>query len=107
MFPEDTTSAVLKACKSDEIPLKNSEHDKEAVCLVRAAQVIRKDLFKNLKSFNGSLSETCEEESIPQSLVTLVSMILEGPPNSAEDLKSTSQIAISLSQLLKFNSVKS
>ena len=40
VFPEDTTSAVLKACKSDEIPLKNSEHDKEAVCLVRAAQVI-------------------------------------------------------------------
>ena len=34
-------------------------------------------------------------------------MILEGPPNSAKDLKSTSQIAISLSQLLKFNSVKS
>ena len=107
MFPQVTTSAVLKACKSDEIPLKNSEHDKEAVCLVRAAQVIRKDLFKNLKSFNGSLSETCEEESIPQSLVTLVSMILEGPPNYAEDLKSTSRIAISLSQLLKFNSVKS
>jgi len=36
-------------------------------------------MFANAKQFDGSFSATCQEDSVPSSLTSLVNMILEGP----------------------------
>ena len=50
-FKDDIGIALTKAC----------DHDIDAVHLVRAAQVVRKELFNlKIKSFNGSFSSECQ-----------------------------------------------
>ena len=95
-FDEDLGGAIDQACDQDK--------DSDAIHLARAAQIIRRDMFEYAHSFSGSFEEGCQERSAPNTLISLVSMILEGPDihrNSA-----SSQAALSISQLLKFNSVK-
>ena len=52
--------------------------DSDAVYLARAARIIKKNMFKQCQLFNGSFTDKCQEEYVPQLLLTLVSMILEG-----------------------------
>lgn len=63
-----------KACEYDM--------DKDTVNLVQAAQIVRKDMFKMYPSFNGSFLDKSQEDSMLQ----LVSMILEGPSMSIINL---------------------
>src|SRR6218665_2357236 len=73
MFDEDLSITLSKACKSDSYA--------DAMHLVRAAQIIRRDTIDNSSkySFQGTFSSDCQKDSVPASLLTLVSMILEGP----------------------------
>ncbi len=60
---------------------KASEHDadNEAVHLARAANIVRRDMFKMKQDFSGSFDSHCQEESVPVSLLALASMVLYGP----------------------------
>jgi len=70
-FDDRVGTALSKACSSDV--------DDDAMHLARAAEIVRRDLFNNTWQFDGSLSQGSQEKSIPQALLTLVKMILEGP----------------------------
>ena len=51
----------------------------EGICLSKAAKIIHKDLFNSsMGEFSGFFSESCQHDSITQSLMALVSMIVDG-----------------------------
>ena len=94
----DVGSAIKKAC----------DHDSDAMQLVRAAEIVRREMFNQTFHFDGSFKPGCEEDSVPKSLLALLNMILKGP-----NIKHQSQIgtgnttaALSISQLVMFNRVK-
>ena len=98
-FDDNIGSALRKAC----------DYDSDAMHLARAAQVVRKKLFNKKFSFDGSFKEGCQQEAVPQSLLALVNMIQEGPniKHQSQVVTTTSTTAaLSISQLLMFNSVK-
>lgn len=66
-FDTDVGDALRKACDSDS--------DEEAIILAKAAQIVRKDIFNEKYSFDGTLDNSC----VPESLLALVTMIMEGP----------------------------
>ena len=99
-FEEDIGLALVKACDGYS----------DAVHLMRAAQVIRKELLNiKIKQFDGFFTSECQRDSVPSSLLALVNMIQDGP-----NIKHQSQLvsnasttaALSVSQLVVFNSVK-
>ena len=70
-FPSDVGSTLHKACDSD--------YDDDAICLARAAKIVRKDMLKLQSTFTGNFTKDCQMKSVPSSLLTLVSMIHKGP----------------------------
>ena len=99
-FKEDIGLALIKACDGDS----------DVVHLMRAAQVICKELFNiKIKQFDDFFSRECQRDSVPSSLLALVNMIQDGP-----NIKHQTQLAsnafttaaLSVSQLVVFNSVK-
>ncbi|KAG7175400.1 hypothetical protein Hamer_G001481 [Homarus americanus] len=95
-FEDDIGDALAKACEYD--------HNNDAVHLLRAAQIVRRDMFTEGQGFNESFSEKCQENSVSTLLMTLVSMILEGP--SIDSPQQRSAASLTIVQLLKYNSVK-
>ena len=93
---KDVGSAIRKACERDV--------DNDAVHLAKAANIVRRDMFKMKKQFSGSFDAKCQEESVPISLLELVYMVLNGT-NIKTQLSSASvpQPTLSLAQLLMFN----
>ena len=83
-------------------------NDEDAVTLMKAAQIIRKDIFSKAYEFSGSFEENCERNAVPKSLNTLVRMILEGPNIENENHFNTKRdhISVTMSELLQFNTVK-
>ena len=69
---------------------------------------MRKEMFGKKYTFDGSFKPSCEQDDIPPSLMALVSMILDGPniKHQSEVAATTTRAALSISQLLMFNSVK-
>ena len=96
-FKDDIGTALAKACEQD--------NNEDAMHLARAAQIVRRHIFGETKQFNG-FPEKCQEDSVPQLLLTLVNMILEGPSIKDQMQEATSPAALTIAQLLKFNSVK-
>ena len=76
------------------------------MCLQRAANIVRQDMFTESYVANGSFSQNCQRGSIPQTLLSLVNMILEGPKAKRQSTINPSQAALPLAQLHTFNSVK-
>ena len=98
-FKYDVGSALRNKCDIDA--------DSDAVHLARAAKIERREMFKVKMGFNGSFDARCQEESVPVSLLALVSMVLNGPNIESQSSCSTgSQHARTLSQLLLYNSSK-
>jgi len=88
--------SLLKACE-----LVN---DSEAVLLSRAANLVRKHMLTNESSpFSGSFADNCRENSVPSSLLMLITMIMYGT-NIKDKASYLSQPALSLAQLIKYNS---
>ena len=99
VFDEDVGAALRKACEHDA--------DSDAVHLARAAKIVRRDIFQMKMEFNGSFPTECQEQSVPTSLLALVTMILNGPNIKTQSSPSAvSQPALSISQLLLYNSSK-
>jgi hypothetical protein len=70
-FNRDLGSALRKACVRD--------YDDEAICLAKAANIVRREMLKLQATFTGSFHVNCQVKSVPQSLLALVAMILNGP----------------------------
>ena len=98
MFDYDIGPAVMKACKADCYS--------DALCLSRAAQIVRRDMFQSVPPFDGFFSDSCQSDAVPKSLLALVNMILEGPSISQESNLKDVPAALQVSQLLVYNSVK-
>ena len=94
-FTNDLGFALRKACHED--------YDEEAICLARAAKIVRRDMLHLQAEFTGSFEEECQIKSVPHSLLTLVGMILEGPSIQSR-VTTMSQATLSMSQLLQYNS---
>jgi len=97
MFDCDVGPAVVKAVHTD--------WHQDALCLSRAAQIVRKDMFGPKPSFDGKFDDDCQERSVPTTLLALVRMILEGPSISDQTGRQTVPAALELSQLIVYNSV--
>ena len=97
MFDQNLAQTLHKACQYDA--------DADGMHLVRAAQIVRRELFAKEHLFTGRFSPDCEVESVSKSLLTLVQFILEGP--CIDDANEhCSRAALSLAELITFNSVK-
>ena len=68
---EDDVGLALKEATLDD-------YDDEAICLANAAQIVRRYMQQKTSTFTGSFGNNCQEEAIPQSLLALVSMIMDG-----------------------------
>ena len=93
---EHVGAALRKACEHDS--------DLHAIHLAKAAEIVRRDMFKMKNEFSGSFDAQCQEKSVPVSLLALVSMVLYGT-NITTQTSSASmpQPALTLSQLLMYN----
>ena len=56
-----------------------NSNDSNAVHLAKAAQIVRKDMLEKKQNFNGTFISSCQKDSVPTSLLALVTMMLEGP----------------------------
>jgi len=80
-----------------------NQSDADAVHLMHSAQIIRNEIFSITCAFNGTFSSTSQRDAVSPSLLTLVSMLLEGTGTLDSN---DSQAALSISQLITFNAVK-
>ena len=86
--------------------LKTSDFSEDALILARAASIIRKDIFNHEGIlFNGSFPEKCQDTSLPSSLKTLISLILNGS-NLKNQEKQESQACLTIGQAIVFNAKK-
>ena len=110
-FPDMTESKlgrqVLLAFNNDiGVALKRAyenNYDDEGICLSKAASIVRRDMFRLKSHFTGSFHEQCQSESVPGTLLALIRMIMQGPDIESQSSK-MSQEALSMSQLVQFNS---
>lgn len=96
VFKEDV-GEVLKQATS-------CNYDDEGIILAKAAKIVRRDMLNTKYRFTGTFNERCQQESVAQTLLSLVRMILGGP--SIETHSSNvveSQSILTISQLLQFN----
>lgn len=71
VFNETIGDEIRKACEQD--------YDSEALHLARAAKIVRRDMFSMQQSFKGTLEIDCQKKSVPTSVLSLVSIIIDGP----------------------------
>ena len=78
----------------------------EAVTLARAATIVRRDILEMQKSKTSHVDSVflpgCQKQSVPNSLATLVSMILNGSSIESQQ-HYVSQPTLTILQLLVFN----
>jgi hypothetical protein len=86
--------------------LKERDFSDDAIALARAAKIVRQDMFshKGFK-FSGAFSVECQEKSVPASLKTLVSLILNGV-SLKEQAHTESQPCLTVCQTILFNAKK-
>lgn len=55
------------------------DNDTETMYLEKAAMIVRKYLLAKKQCFNGTFDADCQRSAVPDLLLVLVNMILEGP----------------------------
>ena len=98
-FEKNIEPALMMVCS----------HDSDAMHLMRAAKVVRKEIFDSGFVFDGTFRANCQEEAVPPFLLALINMIL-----GEEDIKDRNQLihttatkpALTIAQLMVFNSVE-
>ena len=73
-FDDDVGHALRDACVDDA--------DDEPICLAKAADIIRRDMFGLHTGLDSSFPRGCQEDDVPKSRVALVSMIMDGLINA-------------------------
>lgn len=96
-FTDDISAALNLA--------QDHDYDSEAMHLAKAAMIVRKDILAKKQSFNGTFDANCQRLAVPDLLLALVNMILEGP-NFKATCDEDKSAGVVLSQLLIYNSVK-
>lgn len=87
--------------------LYEQDFDSQAMILSQAAKIIRQDVLNTTSKFNGTFASNCQRESVPESLKTLIGMILGGPDIQTQSSNMIeAQTTLSISQLIIFNSTK-
>lgn len=90
---------------------REKNHDDEAMVISRAAKIIRRDLLDMEKmKYSGTFHENCQENSVPQSLRYVIGMLMSGgamfqESASQESDEAENQAVLSISQLIRFNSI--
>ena len=83
--------------------LKKRDFKEDALILAKAASIVRKDIFSHDGfQFSGSFQQNCQEDSLPSSLKSLVSLILNGSNLKDQD-KCESQACLTASQVILYN----
>ncbi|VDI03322.1 Hypothetical predicted protein [Mytilus galloprovincialis] len=96
IFNEDIGKAIKQALASN--------YDDEAIILSKAAKIVRKDMMETNTSFKGFFETDCQKKSVPQSLKTLIGMILGGPNIETQSGNFIeAQCTLTIAQLLQFN----
>ena len=95
-FNEDVGPSLKKACEDDDF-------DSNFIQIHKTAKLIRNDMLHMSTQFSGSFPSDCQETAVPQSLLTLINTLLYGNELTSD---AYSQPAISLSQLIMFDSIK-
>ena len=86
--------------------LMKRNYSEEAIIQAKASCILRKEIFNHLNlNFAGHFPRECQEYSLPSSLKSLVSMILNGPYLDDQD-KLESQPCLTICQSILFNTKK-
>jgi hypothetical protein len=86
--------------------LKKRDFSEDATILAKAAMIIRNDTFDHqCPQFNGSFLSKCQEDSLPSSLKSLISLILNGPNIKDQDGQEP-QACLSVGQFILYNMKK-
>ena len=96
-FDDDIADALIIASQFKK--------DGEIMHLAKTAQIVRKEMLQKKQAFDGSFPPEALTESVPDSLLALINMIVEGPNikyQSGEERRGSSA-ALIISQLLMFN----
>lgn len=99
-FKDDVGETLLEAKKRD--------CESDAVVLMRAANIIRNEIFQKHYTFTGSLTDEQYDDNTA-SLMALVQMVLGGRniKNQMENNHVVKTAAISIVELITFNTIKS
>ena len=98
-FNDEVATALQQTYKRD--------FDNEAMTLLKATRIIRGDMSDTKSKLNGTFNNSCQQESVPESLKTLIGMILGGPDIKTQSSDMTeAQTSLSISQLMLFNATK-
>ena len=85
--------------------IKERNFSEDMKVLMKASKIIRNDMFNHKTfSFLGKFDSECQRESIPASLYSLISLIINGIDKNVEK---NHQATLSISQLVLFNLKKS
>ena len=99
IFQKNIGSALKKAC----------DYDIDDMHLARAVEVVRIYMFEKIVSFDGSFQADCQRDAVSPSLLALDNTILDGSNMKYQTEQTETTItsaALSISQLMIFNSVK-
>ena len=98
-FTEDVAAVLKKATETSS--------DSEAMAIAKAANIIRCDFLNMEKSqFHDTFESNCQESSVPQSLRSLIEMIMGGASIKTQSSNIVeNQAVLTVSQLIRFNSV--
>ena len=98
-FNDEVAPALQHACERD--------FNNEAMTLLKATRIIRRDMLDTKSKFNRTFNNSCQQESVPESLKTLIGMILGGTDIKTQSSDLTeAQTSLSISQLMLFNATK-
>ena len=98
IFKEESGQAIVDAC--------TFSNEGDGICLARAAAIIRKQISASSKESDAILDPASEESSVPHSLYSLICMVLNGWDIHEKVSIKEQTAAMSLAQLIKFNTVK-
>ena len=86
--------------------MQNKDCDDESIILSKASKIVRRDMWSRDLFFNRKFEASVQKESISSTLLYLVSLILRGSniEINFQGVRET-QTALSLSQLLLYNSI--
>ena len=103
----ETVLSFRKHVGNNLLAAKQSNSENDRLILMRAASIVRKDIFRTNYQFRGSLLDD-QYNDISEPLRFLVKLILSGNDisNETENARSTSDIVESLAQLLVFNTLR-
>lgn len=102
MFDSDVGEAIKLASYNHLIL------DGDAMQLISAARILRRDIFNKVYTFNGSMDVGCEIDAVPENGLSFIKMILYSLNilNQKQLTEISSKTAVSFTELVCFNANK-